>query len=64
MNNFVINFDSGDTVTGIVETDHEGNAGPIAADAWYTLDGRRIANGQKPTAKGIYICGGRKVVIQ
>ena len=32
------------------------------SDAWYTLDGRRI-NG-KPTQKGVYINGGRKVVIK
>ena len=31
------------------------------SDYWYTLDGRKV-NG-KPTAKGIYIHGGRKVVI-
>jgi hypothetical protein len=34
------------------------------ADVWYTLDGRRIANGQKPTAKGIYIHNGKKVIIR
>ena len=34
------------------------------SDYWYTLDGRRIANGQKPTAKGLYIVNGRKVVIK
>ena len=34
------------------------------ADAWYTLDGRRIAKGQKPSAKGIYIHRGCKVVIK
>ena len=62
MNNFVINFDSGDTVTGILEMRNEGNE--RNADAWYTLDGRRIADGQMPTAKGIYIHGGRKVVVQ
>jgi len=32
------------------------------AAAWYTLDGRKL-NGQ-PTARGIYIHGGRKVVIK
>ena len=30
--------------------------------AWYSLDGRRLAG--KPTAKGIYIYGGRKVVVK
>jgi hypothetical protein len=33
-----------------------------AASAWYTLDGRKL-NG-KPTAKGLYINNGRKVVIK
>ena len=29
---------------------------------WYTLDGRKIANGQKPKAKCLYIVNGKKVV--
>lgn len=32
--------------------------------AWYTLDGRKVANGQKPTAKGLYIHNGRQVVVK
>ena len=32
------------------------------ADAWYTLDGRRLDG--KPAVRGIYIIGGRKVVIK
>ncbi len=31
---------------------------------WYDLNGRKIANGQKPTAKGIYLNNGRKVVVK
>jgi len=31
-------------------------------DAWFTLDGRKLM--QKPTHKGIYIRGGRKVMIK
>ena len=31
-------------------------------EAWYTLDGRRL-DGQ-PTAKGLYIHGGRKVIVK
>ena len=31
---------------------------------WYDMQGRRIANGQKPTAKGLYIHNGKKVVIK
>ena len=30
----------------------------------YDLQGRRVANGQKPTAKGLYIVNGKKVVIK
>ncbi|MBO7115636.1 MAG: leucine-rich repeat domain-containing protein, partial [Prevotella sp.] len=39
-----------------------GNEGMIN-DAWYDLQGRRIANGQKPTAKGLYIHNGKTIVI-
>ena len=34
------------------------------SDVWYTLDGRRTVNGQKPTAKGLYIYNGRKTIIK
>ena len=34
------------------------------AGAWYDLQGRRVANGQKPKAKGIYIYKGKKQVIK
>jgi hypothetical protein len=30
----------------------------------YTLDGRRIANGQQPTAKGLYIIDGKKHIVK
>ena len=30
----------------------------------YDLQGRRIANGQQPTAKGVYIINGKKMVIR
>ena len=33
-------------------------------DKWYTLSGHRIANGQRPTAKGLYIYKGKKEVIK
>ena len=32
------------------------------AGAWYTLDGRRLSG--KPTAKGVYVVNGRKVVVK
>jgi hypothetical protein len=31
---------------------------------WYDLSGRKVANGQWPTAKGIYIVNGKKVAIK
>lgn len=31
---------------------------------WYDLQGRKISEGPKPTAKGLYIVNGRKVVIK
>lgn len=34
------------------------------SDGWFDLSGRRIANGQKPTAKGLYIHNGKKRVIK
>ena len=34
----------------------------IKSDGWYTLDGRRLS--EKPTQSGVYINGGRKVVIK
>lgn len=33
-----------------------------ADDKWYALDGRRLSG--KPTAKGLYICEGKKVMIK
>ena len=67
---FVLDFGEGET-TEIKTTDFT-FATPHSqrenytdkAGVWYTLDGRRIANGQKPTAKGIYINNGKKVVIK
>lgn len=35
---------------------------PIADDAWYTLDGRRL-NGQ-PSTKGLYIHNGKKMIVK
>ncbi len=38
--------------------------GQKTAGTYYDLNGRKIANGQKPTAKGVYILNGKKVVIK
>lgn len=32
------------------------------SDAWYTLDGRRLSS--KPTKKGLYLQGGKKIVVK
>ena len=33
-------------------------------EAWYDLNGRMVANGQKPTLRGVYINKGKKVVVK
>ena len=61
---FVINFSdeqNGGESTGIISVSKESKSEAVS-DAWYTLDGRRL-DGQ-PTAKGLYIHGGRKVVVK
>jgi len=45
--------------TGILEIDRQADTQKAA---WFTLDGRRIS--APPTAKGIYIHQGRKVVVK
>ena len=56
---FVLNYGNG--TTGIVSLSTEsGNQG--MADAWYSLDGRKLDG--KPTRKGLYIVNGKKVVIK
>ena len=55
---FVLDFGEDEsTPTGIGHTEITERAG-----AWYTLDGRKFDG--KPTAKGVYIRGGKKVVIK
>ncbi len=44
--------------------EHELNESHELSGAWYDLQGRKIANGQKPTAKGLYIVNGKKVMIK
>jgi len=60
---YVLNFGDDDSATGIIAI---GDSQPSTLNSplseWYTLDGRRLT--AKPTAKGIYIYEGRKVVIK
>ena len=53
-----------DDLTGIYEVKSEEVKSEKWAGEWYTLDGRKVTNGQKPKAKGLYINNGRKVVIK
>lgn len=55
---FNLNF--GDEATGIISI--ENGKLKIEDDNWYSLDGRKLSG--KPTAKGLYIHGGVKVVIK
>ena len=59
---FVLNF--GDESTGIVNAEANSSLFILhsSLNEWYTLDGRRLTG--KPTAKGLYINNGRKVVIK
>ena len=54
----VMSFGSEDGTTGIVDNKREA----ITSNSWYTLDGRKLD--KKPTAKGVYVKEGRKVVIK
>ena len=56
---FRLDFGEGETngITATDFTDYTEKAG-----AWHKLDGRRLAG--KPTAKGIYVSNGRKIVIK
>ena len=56
---FKLNFGDGEA-TGITTTDFTDYTD--SAGAWYTLDGRKLD--KQPTQKGVYIHGGRKVVIK
>jgi hypothetical protein len=57
----VINFGD-DEATGIISIHNSQCTIHNEAGAWYTLDGRKL-DGQ-PTAKGLYIHGGKKVAIK
>lgn len=56
-------FDEGET-TGIGEVNEVREVNEVKDNSIYDLQGRRVANGQKPKAKGLYIVNGRKVVIK
>ena len=61
---FKLSFNDEDNADGI----HSIENGQLTIDnetgAWYDLSGRKIANGQQPTAKGLYIHNGKKTIIK
>ena len=48
-----------DNTTGIISISTEDSS---SANGWYTIDGRRLSG--KPTASGVYVNSGRKVLIK
>ena len=54
--------DEGTAIGQVPSTATGAEMDPLSA--WYDLSGRRVANGQQPTAKGIYLHGGKKVAIK
>ena len=57
------NIDFGDDeTTGIIAIEHGTLNIEHSADAWFTLDGRRLQG--QPTAKGMYIVNGKKVIVK
>ena len=57
---FVLNFGE-DEATGILSTTDDADF-TDSVDAWYDLSGRKLSG--KPSQRGVYIHGGRKVAIQ
>ena len=58
-----LNFDDdNEETTGVIELKNSRIEELKSDGAWYTLDGRKL-NG-KPTQKGVYVNGGRKIVIK
>ena len=57
---FVLNFGESSEETGISPAEITEMA--ERANAWYSLDGRRL--GGKPTRKVVYVNNGRKVVVK
>ena len=58
---FNIDFGEG-TQTGIISIENGKLKIENDADAWFTLDGRKLSG--KPSVKGVYVNNGRKVIIK
>ena len=61
VNSIVLNFNNGES-TGITTLSTESGKEGTSTTGWHTVDGRRLSG--KPTQPGLYIQGGRKVVIK
>ncbi len=59
---FVMNFEEESSETTNISSAEIAERAEILADAWYTIDGVKLNS--QPTAKGIYIKRGKKVVIK
>jgi hypothetical protein len=60
---FVLNFGDGEA-TGIVDAEADSSLFTLHSslkEGWYDMQGRRLTG--KPTAKGLYINNGKKVVL-
>ncbi|MBP5339049.1 MAG: hypothetical protein J6Z14_07075 [Prevotella sp.] len=57
-------FDGEENTTGVVEAEAKSSLFTLhsSLSEWFTLDGRKLDG--KPTAKGIYVHGGRKTVVK
>ena len=66
ISSYELNFgeDDDENTTGIIEVNTNNTNLTNKAEGVFDLQGRRIANGQKPTAKGLYIVNGKKIVIK
>ena len=61
VNGFMLDFGDGE-VTSISTTNFTNDTnGTDAGNGWHSLDGRKLAG--QPARKGVYIHGGRKVVV-
>ena len=60
---YVLNFGDDDSATGIIAIgDSQLSTLNSPLSGWYTLDGRKLNS--KPTAKGVYVKNGKKIVIK
>lgn len=59
---FTIPIDLGDGEMTVIDEHELRNSNGLSRDGWYTVDGRKLD--KQPTAKGLYIRNGRKVVIK